>query len=130
MEGAGAGARSSTGSKGLSPDKEIAVMGDEDTVLGFGLVGIKHLIVIHEEQDEKEIMSIVRDLIEKPEIGFILITQKTAERIRTDLEKLKLQKSLYPIFIEIPDKHGELPDREDPIKNLIRRAIGMEVIKN
>jgi vacuolar-type H+-ATPase subunit F/Vma7 len=40
------------------------------------------------------------------------------------------EKPLYPIFIELPDKRGELPERVDPIKVLIRRAIGMEITKS
>ena len=40
-----------------------------------------------------------------------------------------MDKALYPIIIELPDKTGELPGRIDPIKLLIRRAIGMEVVK-
>ncbi len=74
-------------------------------------------------------MKLINEFINKPNIGFIIITQQIAERIREELEKLKLEKSLYPIFIELPDKTGELTDRVDPIRLLIRRAIGMEVVK-
>ena len=57
------------------------------------------------------------------------ITQQIAETIRPELERLKIEKTLYPIFIELPDKTGELEGRVDPIKLLIKRAIGMEVVK-
>ena len=115
--------------KGKSNEKEIAVIGDEDTVIAFGLTGIKHLISIDDNTNDKEIISSIKQFINTPEIGFVLITQPIAERIRLDFERIKSEKSLYPIFIELPDKHGEKEDREDPIKTLIRRAIGMDVIK-
>ena len=111
------------------PGKELAVIGDEDTIIGFGLTGIKHLVMIEDDFEDKEIFISIRELIETPNIGFIIITQRIAERIRSDFERLKVEKPLYPIIIELPDKRGELPDHEDPIKNLIKRAIGMEVVK-
>ena len=110
--------------------KQIAVIGDEDTVIGFGLTGVKYLTTVSTDSDNKEILTSISEYIETPGIGFVIITQSLAERIRTDFERLKLDKPLYPIFIELPDKAGELADRVDPIKTLIRRAIGMEIVKN
>jgi V/A-type H+-transporting ATPase subunit F len=112
-----------------SNDKAIAVIGDEDTAIGFGLAGVKNYSVVNKDSDNAEIMKLINEFVNKPNIGFIIITQQIAERVREELEKLKLEKSLYPIFIELPDKTGELPGRVDPIRLLIRRAIGMEVVK-
>ena len=95
--------------KGGQNGKQIAVVGDVDTVIGFGLTGIKYLTTITANTDNNEIILTIKGYIKMDEIGFIIIT---------------------PIFLELPDKHGELPDRIDPIKTLIRRAIGMEIIKD
>ena len=108
----------------------MRLFGDEDTVIGFGLTGVKYLTTVSTDSDNKEILTSISEYIETPGIGFVIITQSLAERIRTDFERLKLDKPLYPIFIELPDKAGELADRVDPIKTLIRRAIGMEIVKN
>ena len=116
--------------KGDDNGKQIAVIGDEDTIIGFGLTGVKYLTTVSSDSDDKEILTSISEYIETPGIGFVIITQSLAERIRTDFERLKLDKPLYPIFIELPDKTGELADRIDPIKTLIRRAIGMEIVKN
>jgi vacuolar-type H+-ATPase subunit F/Vma7 len=124
------GSSKSSSGQQRSPSKEIAVIGDEDTVIGFSLAGIKHISIIEEQAENQKIMDTIKEFINIPEIGFMIITQKIAEQIRDDLEKLKLEKTLYPIIIELPDKHGEVPDRVDPIRLLIRRAIGMEVIKS
>ena len=116
--------------KGDDNGKQIAAIGDEDTIIGFGLTGVKYLTTVSSDSDDKEILTSISEYIETPGIGFVIITQSLAERIRTDFERLKLDKPLYPIFIELPDKTGELADRIDPIKTLIRRAIGMEIVKN
>jgi vacuolar-type H+-ATPase subunit F/Vma7 len=115
---------------GDDSNKQIAIIGDEDTVIGFGLTGVKHLSPISTDDQDDEIIAIIKEYIQNSKIGFVLITQNVAERVRHTFELLKQAKALYPIFIELPDKHGELPDREDPIKTLIRRAIGMEISKN
>lgn len=122
---------SRTGSvkKGYSSLKQIAVIGDTDTIIGFGLTGVKYLTTISKNTDNKEILNLIVKYIDSQELGFVIITQAIAERVRADFERLKNEKPLYPIFIELPDKNGELPDREDPIKDLIRRAIGMEIVK-
>jgi V/A-type H+-transporting ATPase subunit F len=109
--------------------KNIAVVGDEDTAIGFGLAGIKHKIVVEKGTEKTEIITLIKGLIKTPGIGFIIITQQIAETIRPELERLKIEKTLYPIFIELPDKTGELEGRVDPIRLLIKRAIGMEVVK-
>jgi vacuolar-type H+-ATPase subunit F/Vma7 len=116
--------------KDKSTEKQIAVIGDEDTVIGFGLAGIKHLSLIPDDLEDHEIKEAIKTYILNSEIGFVIITQKIAERVREDFEKIKAEKALYPIFIELPDKTGELPERIDPIKVLIRRAIGMEIVKS
>jgi V/A-type H+-transporting ATPase subunit F len=115
--------------KSYEQSKKIAVIGDEDTIIGFGLTGIKLLSIVAETADNKKILQFVKESIENPEIGFVLITEQVAERIRSEFERLKQDKPLYPIFIELPNKRGGVPDRVDPIKTLIRRAIGMEIVK-
>jgi V/A-type H+-transporting ATPase subunit F len=109
--------------------KSLAVVGDEDTVIGFGLAGIKNLIIVKKDTDKLEIINSIKGLIKTPDLGFIIITQQIAESVRAELERMKQEKSLYPILIELPDKRGELPERVDPIRLLIKRAIGMEVVK-
>ena len=125
-----ASASASARSKISDKDKKIAVIGDADTVIGFGLTGIKYLTTIGPDTDKNEIILSIKGYIKNDEIGFIIITQSIAEQVRTEFERLKLDKHLYPIFIELPDKHGEQADRVDPIKSLIRRAIGMEIVKD
>lgn len=109
--------------------KSIAVIGDEDTVIGFGLAGVKNCVIIKKDTDKIEIINSIKGLIKTKGLGFILISQQVAESVRAELERMKIEKSLYPILIELPDKTGELPDRVDPIRLLIKRAIGMEVVK-
>ncbi len=107
--------------------KKVAVIGDKDTTLGFAMAGVKDLFVM--EPGEKGAQHLLERCLADTEIGIVIITERIADRIREDIDKLKFDKELYPIIIEIPDKQGEIPGRKDPISLLIKRAIGVEVSK-
>ncbi len=107
--------------------KNIAIIGDKDTTLGFAMAGIKH--TFHVEPGAKDAKDAMESCLSNPDIGIVIITERVADSIREDIDKLKLDKTLYPIIIEIPDKQGEIPGRKDPISVLIKRAIGVEVTK-
>jgi len=107
--------------------KNIAVIGDKDTTLGFAMAGIKHTFNV--ETGGKGAKEAIESCLADPEIGIVVITERVADSIREDINKLKFDKTLYPIIIEIPDKKGEIPGRKDPISLLIKRAIGVEVTK-
>ncbi len=101
----------------------ISVLGDKDTVLGFSLTGIKDLY--HVEDSEKA-RDVLKKIINEPEIGVIILSEKFAVELRDDIKRMREQKPLYPILIEIPDKKGSIP-KEDPIRLLIKRAVGLDV---
>jgi V/A-type H+-transporting ATPase subunit F len=107
--------------------KNIAVIGDKDTTLGFAIAGIKHIFYV--ETGQKATKDALESCLSNPEIGVVIITERVADSIRDDIDRLKMDKTLYPIIIEIPDKQGEIPGRKDPISLLIKRAIGVEVTK-
>ena len=107
--------------------KKVAVIGDKDTALGFAMTGVKNIDIV--SPDQKEALNALEQNVKNTEIGIIIITERVADCIRDEIDKLKIDKTLYPIIIEIPDKQGEIPGRQDPISLLIKRAIGVEVTK-
>ncbi len=97
------------------------VIGDEDTVLGFSYAGVKGTVV--ETQLEAE--TAFEKAFKNPNIGIIIITERSAELIRkrVDNEKINAQR---PLVVEIPDREGPMPGRKS-ILELIREAIGIRV---
>ena len=81
--------------------KQIAIIGDEDTVIGFGLTGVKYLSPISDSDSDDELIMVIKEYIQNNKIGFVLITQNVAERVRQVFEIIKQTKPLYPIFIEL-----------------------------
>lgn len=111
----------------------VAVIADIDTVIGLSLAGIKNSTIIDTEAEgddkvwQETAKSALKSYTSDSQIGVIIITEMVADGIRPYIDAWKFEKSTYPILIEIPDKKGPIPERIDPIKTLIKRAVGIEM---
>ena len=103
---------------------DIAVMADEDTVTGFMLGGIKKGYPIKNIDEAGEILE---DLMKK-DFSVIITTEKIGEKFREKINKLTSERAL-PMIIEIPDKTGSIKRESDPMRELIKRVIGVEMVK-
>jgi V/A-type H+-transporting ATPase subunit F len=102
----------------------VAVIGDVDTVTGFKLGGVKTGFVVETNEDaENAIDKLVND-----KISIIIITEKIADNIREYINK-KIGSDVLPMIIEIPDKSGPSNRDSDPMGELIKRVIGVEMVK-
>lgn len=102
---------------------KIAVMADQDTVTGFMLGGIKEGFPVNnmEEAGEK-----LKKLAK--EYSIIITTEKIGDNFRETIEKMSSESAL-PMIIEIPDKEGSVERESDPIRELIKRVIGVEMVE-
>jgi V/A-type H+-transporting ATPase subunit F len=64
----------------------------------------------------------------KTDISLIIITEKIGDELRTYIDKLTKERTL-PMIIEIPDKTGSIERESEPLNKLIKRVIGVEMIK-
>ena len=97
------------------------VIGDEETVLGFSLAGIEGTVA----RNSEEARTALEDALSEKEADIIIIT----ERIARDLGGLVISQQMSgrkPLIIEIPDRHGPLPDRKS-VAQLIKEAVGIQV---
>ena len=93
----------------------IALIGDKDSIALFNLVGINRCYDNHE---------MFKEIVTDKDLAVLLITDKYAEKLKNKIIQHRLMKDL-PIIIEIPGK--KKMEREDSIKRLIMRAVGVEV---
>lgn len=98
----------------------ITVIGDRDTVFGFGLIGVDGRVVEREEEVERAL----DEILEREETRLLLITRNLAQALRKRIDRLKMS-SLHPIVMEIPGREGARPERS--ISDLVRSAIGINV---
>ena len=103
----------------------VAIIGDIDTVSGFRLGGVKKAEVVNTA--EEAIAAFDKFLDEEVSI-IIIITQVLANEIREYVTR-KIGSSVLPMIIETPDKDGSSEGSSDQMNDLIKRVIGVEMVK-
>ena len=97
------------------------IIGDEDAVLGFGMVGVQGKAASTAAQAEDAF----RGALEDKDVGIIVITERTADLIRPRVDRY-LFSERFPLIVEIPDRQGRQPDRPG-IRELVNAAIGIKL---
>jgi len=100
---------------------KYSVIGDEDTVLGFGIVGVSGVIARNPEEAQRAFDAILED----KETSIIIITEPVADMIRPVVNKYLFTES-FPLIVEIPDRRGRDP-RRPGIREQVNAAIGVKV---
>lgn len=95
------------------------VVGDEDTVLGFGLVGVAGISVSGADQAR----AAFNDALKRDGVGIIIITERVAETIRGEVDQYMFTQE-FPLIVEIPDRQGKLEGRPS-LRELVNGAIGV-----
>lgn len=103
-------------------NEKIAVIGDRDTVVGFRMVGVTEGCVSKSPEETRQtLMKYFRD----PNMGLILITESLAQAVEDSI--LELSEAPVPVILLIPDSKGSTGAYETVLKELIRRAVGIEI---
>ena len=97
------------------------VLGDDETVLGFRLVGVAGKVV----EGRDEALRALRGAVEDKQVGVVLVTERIAAGIRDEVEA-RLYGLGFPLVLEIPDSSGPDPERLD-IQEVVRKAIGVSI---
>lgn len=101
---------------------KITVIGDRDTVIGFRMVGVSEGSVPKSpEETRKKLLEYFRD----PRMGLILITERLASGVEDTI--IELSQAPVPVILLIPDRLGSTGTHETVLRELIRRAVGIEI---
>ncbi len=102
---------------------KISLIGDKDTAIGFQLAGVKDAHIV---EDPDEARTALRNLAKDEDTGLIIMTERLADKVREDITAITEGK-VTPIVVEVPDKGGPIEKKVDPIKELVKRAVGIEI---
>lgn len=97
------------------------VIGDEDTVLGFSLVGVTGRVA----KTPEETHLFLREAMDDPKIQIILLNERLADGVREEVDKL-VETMDFPLVIEIPDEKGPIEGRKTA-KELVKSAVGIQL---
>ncbi len=98
-----------------------SIIGDEDTVLGFAIVGVAGKVARNAEEAQQAFAELLGD----KETGIVIVTDRVADMMRSTVDRYVFTES-FPLIVEIPDRHGSLPDRPG-IKEMVNTAIGLKL---
>jgi len=102
----------------------IAAIGDRETVAGFRLAGVSEAhVATHDFQAQKEL----KRIFNMPGIAVVFITADIYPHVKDMVSERRNTGEVYPIVVEIPPMRGEM--KEDPIREIVRRAVGIDMEK-
>lgn len=100
---------------------KYALIGDEDAVLGFGVVGVLGKVATTADEAREAFETFLQD----KDIAIVIMTERIADMMRSVVDKYLLTES-FPLIVEIPDHKGTLPGRPG-IKEMVNAAIGIKI---
>lgn len=101
---------------------KIALVADRSTASCFKLAGLSDINVV---DDAEEAGKRVEELLGRPDVGIILITERLADQVPGLADKTVDRR--YPLVLPIPERRGPAVVKTDLIVELIRRKAGIEV---
>ena len=112
----------------------IGVLGDQDTISGFLLIGASeasangqalsgNCILITESSAKDDVLRAFRTLCDRKDIGVILINQHIANKIRDTIDQYD---KLFPAILEIPSKDYVYDFSKDSALVKIKKILGEE----
>ncbi|MCQ2056110.1 MAG: V-type ATP synthase subunit F [archaeon] len=96
----------------------IAVIGNDEFVLGFRLAGLRRVFTAKPEDYQKQL----REVMETPDIGILAVDSKDIESLPVNF-RIKVMNSIHPVVVPIGG--GGATDLREKVK----RAIGVDLYK-
>ena len=100
---------------------KILVIGNQEAVLGFSLVGVQGQVVSNIEETNHALDT----ALASTDLGIVLVTQDVSRLIQSRMDHLQLR-STIPLVVEIPGPEGVSPDQPS-LSDVILRAIGVKI---
>lgn len=102
----------------------LAVIGDRATATGFRLAGIREVYVYEDKTAEKKLA----ELLDRENLGLIILNESLLQKFDWRIKK-RLEKIAKPAVITVPDRLGTKIEEAESLRALIRRALGVDLIK-
>lgn len=104
----------------------IAYMGNNLLNLGFRIAGVTDSFVV---SDTAQSESKLKELMESSDVGIVVITTAVRRMVKDRRLSEALATSLMPLIVEVPEPNEQFGE-EDTLRNLILRAIGIDITRN
>jgi len=100
---------------------KVFVIGNQEAVLGFSLVGVHGKAVI----SGPEVDEALDEALSNADNGIVLVTEDVATLVQARMDQLKLR-STVPLVVEIPGPKG-VAANQPSLNEIVLRAIGVKL---
>jgi V/A-type H+/Na+-transporting ATPase subunit F len=97
---------------------DIAVLGDDEFVLGFRLAGVKRVYSVSKLEYEQRLLELLGD----PTIGVLAVDSSDLSEVSSGSRKKALE-SIAPVIVPVGGGEGDLREK-------VKRAIGVDLYKS
>jgi vacuolar-type H+-ATPase subunit F/Vma7 len=106
-----------------SPERTvIATVTDDITALGMKLAGIGKIAAVKEDETGS---NYITEFAGDPSIAVLIVTEKIGEMNRPLLNRISQRP--WPVVVEIPGPEGKVDKESSTLKDLVKRALGIEM---
>lgn len=102
---------------------KLVYISDNESALGFNLLGIETVIV----SDRESALKSLNKFKGQEDIGIILITDTISSLIRNEVDDILLSKEERPIIFEVPSIKKIPGAKKQNIKDFLRETIGISI---
>ena len=108
----------------MSEKKEIAVVGDANTAIGFKLAGLKRVYAIEDNVEDKVLTELLKELYTDRKVGIIVLTENFKNRAET----VTRNDEGSPIVVVLPMLHRpKFPDARKYYREQITNILGFTI---
>ncbi|MBI4210581.1 MAG: V-type ATP synthase subunit F [Candidatus Diapherotrites archaeon] len=104
----------------------IAVVADGPTCTGFRLAGVPAESTFPAEGAAAE--KKIEELLASEETGILIVSEKAMNGMDWRLKK-RIERLAKPVVIAIPDKDGPAAEKGDSLREMVKKALGFELMK-
>lgn len=102
--------------------RKIVSVTDEMTALGLKLAGIGEVNSIKEDESASNLIS---NYASDQEVAVLIVTEAIGQENRTLLNRITQRP--WPVIVEIPGPEGKMDRESSTLKELVKRALGIEM---
>lgn len=107
----------------MTKPKKIAVIGDEETVFLFKLVGVLEAYPAKGRDAARELL---KRIAQREDYALVVLTQNLADELGRELEEMTVRFKNLAVVV-LPSRTGSSIKKVDVLKEIVRRAVGFEV---
>ncbi len=104
---------------------KIALLGNQQLNLGFKLAGITESSTVSETEAAE---AKLREFLARDDIGIIIVSSSVKRLVKDRRLHDTMEASILPLVVQVPEPNEGITE-EDTLRNLIMRAIGIDITK-